>query len=135
MNENEIKQKLDQLAEYLTQRDTINLEKQAPLEAIYTPEIKAHIAEIEAEFSEKIDKIDEKIAALETEIKQSVITYGASVKGSYLQAIYARGRVSWDTKSLDGYAAAHPELLALRKKNNTAYSGWQGQVQNEKQQD
>jgi len=120
--ENEIRKKLEQLADYLTERDTINLEKQALLEAIYTPEIKAYIAEIEAEFSEKINKIAEKIAALETEIKQSVITYGASVKGSYLQAIYARGRVSWDTKSLDGYAAAHPELLAFRREGEPSVS-------------
>ena len=102
MNENEIKQKLDQLAEYQAQRDAAMLEKQTLLDEIYTAEIKARMAEIEAEFAGKTEGVTANIAALEAEIKQAVIMHGASVKGSFFHAVFAKGRVSWDTKSLDG---------------------------------
>ncbi len=115
MNEIEIKQKLDQLAEFQSELDVATLEKQRLLDYVYSAEIKSRMAEIEAEFSGKTEAVNEKIAALEAEIKQAIITHGASVKGSVFHAILSKGRVSWDTKSLDGYATAHPELLSFRK--------------------
>jgi len=115
MNEIEIKQKLDQLAEFQSERDVAMLEKQRLLDEVYSAEIKSRIAEIEAEFLGKAEAVSENIDALEAEIKQAIIAHGASVKGSVLHAIFAKGRVSWDTKSLDGYAAAHSELLMFRK--------------------
>ena len=69
MNENEIKFKLDQLAEFQAQRDAAMLEKQALLDEIYTAEIKARMAEIEAEFAGKTEGVTANIAALEAEIK------------------------------------------------------------------
>ena len=66
-------------------------------------------------FAVKLEGVSENIAALEAEIKQAVISAGTTVKGSFIQAVFTKGRVSWDTKSLDGYAVAHPELLSLRK--------------------
>jgi phage host-nuclease inhibitor protein Gam len=120
--ENEIKQKLDQLAEFQAERDVTMLEKQRLLDELYTAEIKARMAEIEEEFSGKIEAVNEKIAALEAEIKKDVIEHGASVKSSTLHAVFSKGRVSWDTKSLDGYAAAHPELLAFRREGEPSVS-------------
>ena len=122
MNENEIKQKLDQLAEFHAQRDVAMLEKQALLDEIYTAEIKLRMAEIEAEFAGKTEAVNENIAALEAEIKQAVVAHGASVKGTVFHAVFAKGRVSWDTKSLDGYATAHPELLSFRKEGEPSVS-------------
>ncbi len=92
------------------------LEKQTLLDEIYTAEIKARMAEIEAEYATKIEGVTANIAALEAEIKQAVIAHGASIKGSFIHAVFVKGRVSWDTKSLDGYATAHPELCHSAKK-------------------
>ena len=39
-----------------------------------------------------------------------VKTHGASVKGEFLHAVWAKGRVNWNTSALEGYAAAHPEI-------------------------
>ena len=122
MNEAQIKELLDRLAEYQSKRDAANLEKQALIDEVYTPEIKQRMAEIEAEFAGKTETVNENIAALEAEIKQAVINHGASVKGSFFHAVFAKGRVSWDTKSLDGYAAAHPELIAFRKEGDPSVS-------------
>ncbi|MCG3145996.1 MAG: hypothetical protein HONDAALG_03775 [Gammaproteobacteria bacterium] len=47
---------------------------------------------------------------------------GATVKGAALSAVYAKGRVSWDNKALEGYAVAHPELLAFRSEGAPSVS-------------
>ncbi len=122
MNEAKIKELLDRLAEYQSQRDSANLEKQALIDDVYTNEIKHRMAEIEAEFAGKTETVNENIAAIEAEIKQAVINHGASVKGSFFHAVFTKGRVSWDTKSLDGYATAHPELLTFRKEGDPSVS-------------
>lgn len=113
---------LDQLAEYMAQKDLVMLDKQKLVDSIYTPEIREQVAAIEAEFAGKTAIVDEKIAALEAEIKEAVKVAGASVKGSLLQAVYAKGRVSWDAKGLDGYIVAHPELARFRKEGEPSVS-------------
>ena len=40
---------------------------------------------------------------------------GATAKGVHLMAVWAKGRETWDTSRLAGFAVAHPELLELRK--------------------
>jgi HEAT repeat protein len=111
----DISQKIDQLANYQAQRDVLELEKQSLIDQLMPPEIKARIEEIEAEFSGKREAVDGNIAQLESEIKEEVIRHGATVKGSFLRVVYHPGRVTWDTKSLDAYARARPELLEFRK--------------------
>jgi phage host-nuclease inhibitor protein Gam len=98
------------------------LEKQRLLDEVYSAEIKSRMAEIEAEFAGKTEAVNENIAALEAEIKQAIIAHGASVKGSVFHAVFAKGRISWDTKSLEGYATAHPELLTFRKEGEPSVS-------------
>jgi uncharacterized membrane-anchored protein YjiN (DUF445 family) len=110
-----LSEKIDQLANYQAQRDVLALEKQALIDQLIPPEIKARIEEIEAEFSGQSEIVAEKITQLENEIKEEVIRNGASVKGSFLRVVYHPGRVTWDTKSLDAYAHARPEILGFRK--------------------
>lgn len=117
-----IKQKLGLIAEYQAQKDVLNLDKQALIDAIITPEIKAQVAEIEAEFAGKGEMADINIATLTAEVKEMVIQNGASVKGNALQAVYTKGRVFWDPKGLDGYAVAHPEILYMRKEGEPSVS-------------
>mgnify|MGYP003421757813 CR=1 FL=1 len=122
MTEIEIKQKLDRLAEYQAQKDAAMLAKQELIDAVYTAEIKSRMAEIEAEFEGKTEGVNANIATLEAEIKAAVVEHGASVKGAVYHAVFSKGRVSWDTKSLDGYAAAHPELMTFRKEGDPSVS-------------
>jgi len=105
-----IEQKLDQLAEYEAQKDASRLAMQEAIDAVYTPEIKAQVKAIEAEFAGRDEAVDENINTLRDEIKDLVLAHGETVKGTYYQAVYSKPRVSWDTKALDGYAAAHPEI-------------------------
>ena len=57
MDELEIKQKLDLLAEHQSQRDSISLQKQALIDEILTAVIRAKLAKIDAEFSDKISAV------------------------------------------------------------------------------
>lgn len=117
-----IETKLDELSELYAQRDLATLEKQRLIDEIYTAEIKAKIAEIDAEFAGKNEAVSEKITALEAEVKQAVLVNGASIKGQFLHAVYTKGRVTWDSKALDGYAKAHPELVEYRKEGEPSVS-------------
>jgi hypothetical protein len=117
-----IQGKLDLISEYQSQKDVLNLQKQEFIDSVLTPEIKAKIADIEAEFAGKGSAADENIAALTAEVKNMVIEAGSSIKAKNLQAVYAKGRVSWDPKSLDGYAIGHPEILNFRKEGEPSVS-------------
>ena len=55
------------------------------------------------------------LAALEEDIKDAVLALGESVKSDRMQAVWNKARETWDSKKLDGYAAAHPEILAFKK--------------------
>jgi CRISPR/Cas system-associated protein Cas10 (large subunit of type III CRISPR-Cas system) len=111
----ELTDKLDKLANFLAQRDVFNLQKKELIDQVLTPETRARLDEIEAEFAGKMEAVEANIAALEEEIRQEALRQGASVKGSFLRVIWHKGRVSWDTKSLDDYAKSHPEVIAFRK--------------------
>lgn len=105
---------LDALSEMYAQRDLVMLDKQAALEQILTPEIKAQIAEVEVEFAGKSEALDANISELEAAVKDGIRAFGCSIKGERLHAVYMSARVSWDTRRLDGYAAAHPEIARFR---------------------
>jgi hypothetical protein len=111
----DITEKLDRLANFQAERDYLGLQKQELIDEVLTPEIKARLEEIEAEFSLKVEAVDENITALEEEIKQDVIQNGASVRGEFLRAVWNKGRVSWDTRAMDAYATTHPKVLQFRK--------------------
>lgn len=94
--------------------DAVNQEKSALIDTILTPETKEKLAEIEAEFQPKIEQLSSEKSALESEIKMEVLEAGRTVKGTYHSFVFSKPRVSWDTKALDGYAAAHPEIAQFR---------------------
>lgn len=108
-------EKLNALYEKKAALEVVRLEKEKLIDGVLTPEIRKQIADIEAEFSDKTMAVTADIQALEGEIKQEVVSGGETVKGDYLMAVFAKGRVSWDTKALDGYVAAHPEVAQFRK--------------------
>jgi len=113
---------LDQLAEYQAQREALQIEKQELIDSILTPEIRARLQEIEVEFGGKAEAINTNMAELEDAIKNAVEMTGTTIKGRYLQAVWSRPRVTWDTTSLDSFAALHPEILPFRKEGKPSVS-------------
>ena len=116
------KEMLDKLAEYQAQRTIAEMDKQALIDSVLTPEIKAKLADIEAEFADKVGAVDQNINDLTAQVKQAVISDGQTVKGNYLQAVYMKGRVSWDTKTLEGLAIVMPKLLDAKKEGEPSVS-------------
>ncbi len=68
------------------------------------------VENIEKPFLEKINKLEE-------EIKAGVLESGKKYKHDLAEVSYRKGyvRASWDTKKLDGYATAHPEIKEFKK--------------------
>lgn len=106
---------LAKLEEAYSERDVLNLEQARLLDEAMPQEVKARIAEIGAEFLPMHQAVDEKIAALEEQAKQAVIRSGQTIKSKYIQAVYSKGRVTWDSKKLEGLMMIVPQLEGARK--------------------
>lgn len=128
----QIAKELDSLAQLMRDRDDAlgpldaqiaaldaSIEPQiAALEASIEPQLQAVRATIEVERGALVAKrdglmaaLDETIAATEAAVRGRVLTLGTSVKGASLQAVYSKGKMSWDSKFLQGYAIAVPDIL------------------------
>ena len=88
------------------------------LSSVYTPEIKQAISDIEVEFKTKTEGLNKNISALEEEVKSDVIGVGETVKGTVLMCLYNSPRITWDTKSMEGYVIDHPELKKFRNEGS-----------------
>ena len=119
MNAKEI---LEQLTELYAQQDLLKIDRDQARDNAIPEEIKAALADIDAEFSPKLDAVAEKIAKLEADAKTAVLAEGATVKGGALQAVYTKGRVTWDGKKLEGMAALIPQLADARKEGEPSVS-------------
>ena len=95
--------------------DLAEQEKKALIDSVTPPEVKDKIDEIKAEFTDKIEAMSDERRTLEAEIKGEVLATGRTIKGNVHAFTFTKGRTSWDTKLLDGYAVAHPELEVARK--------------------
>lgn len=113
--------KLNQLAEFRAQNDLLLLDYNAKRAAILAT-IADELEALDAEYNPQFEAVTANTTALEAAIKSEVLSLGASVKGSHLQAVYTKGRTSWDTKGLDGYAVAHPEIQTFRKEGAPSVS-------------
>ena len=111
---NQIAKHLDELAKARLERDELADEIEAMINSVIPPEVQERIDAIRAELAPNMDSLNETISNMESNIKERVLLVGETVKGSVLQAVYNKGRTSWDNKALDGYAKAHPELLEFR---------------------
>lgn len=116
------KLKLDRLAELRAQKDLLRIEKQKLVESVLTPEIKTQLAEIDAEFDPQFESVDSKASEIEARIKEEVVAHGETIKGTALQAVYSKGRISWDSRGLNGYLVDHPELNQFKKQGKPSIS-------------
>ena len=112
------KAKLDKLSELQAQADVIRLHFDDLKAQILTPELQQALADIDAEMNTSLSALQDGINNLTAEIKEDVVRGGTTIKGDYLMAVWNKGRISWDTKGLDGFAIAHPEMSAFRKEGD-----------------
>ena len=113
MKDNETIKKLDELAKINEvcvsfQQELGGLIEQAFLNC---PDLKERYDEIQIELEALTPRrsVDIKL------ITAYVLGKQESVKGKNLQAVFSKGRTSWDPKALIGYAVAHPEINEFKK--------------------
>lgn len=109
--ENEIEAAVLQKQDTLSKIDA-NLSSQTA--AIFA-QLEQRKREIADEFSAKAGAVDANIKALTDAIKQAVKDEGKTCKGKVFQAVYVKGRVTWNTDMLDGMVIAFPALEKARK--------------------
>ncbi len=113
--------RLDELSEVRAAVEITRLDYEAKRAEILKA-VQAELDELEAEYQPLLDAAGERAQALEAEIRQAVVECGASVRGAHLQAVYTRGRVTWDNRRLDLYAETHPDIVEFRHQGEPSVS-------------
>jgi DNA repair exonuclease SbcCD ATPase subunit len=111
MNLDQLFQEYDNLK---SQAEYLQLEKTRLTAEAIPEEVRARLDEIEAEFGDKAEFVQQNIAAIEAQIITQVKDAGETKKGAGWSAVYYKGRISWDTKKLDGMIALIPQLSTAR---------------------
>lgn len=75
----------------------------------------AKMADLLEEYKAKEQEIKDDIEELTNLAKQMVSKAGTTVKGTYIQAVYTSPRITWDSKGLEGFMVAHPEIKSFQK--------------------
>lgn len=107
--------KIEDYSDTIYAIDFLVNERKEMVESLIPPEVKEKMEEIIAEYKPKLEGLEHKRDALERELKAATIARGFTIKGNFHAFTFVKGRTTWDSKSLEGYAAAHPEILAFRK--------------------
>ncbi len=109
-----VEELLDALAETEALRDKLRLER-AEAEEIAMRPVRKALDDIEAEYKPNEDLANDTIADIKKSIEAAVLAGKSSKKGKHKTAVYFSGRVTWETKPLEGLAAIYPELNKFKK--------------------
>lgn len=101
---------LEKYSDIILKRSDLEGKKQLLIDQIITPEIKRQLEDVEAEFAPLFQALTDEFAHVEYQVKAAVLETGQSVRGSTHIAVYAKPRISWDTKMLDGLAILIPQV-------------------------
>lgn len=107
-------QELDEYGRLKEQLEALGAEEKEEIARFYTPEMRARVEEIEAEFAARDESIRKEIAVLYARIRERVAEYGETVNGAGWQAVWSSREGSWDTEAIDRYAETHPEISVFR---------------------
>jgi len=120
MTEELIKQMLSERKCLLDERCEIERQFYEEFNACMPPELKDAMTEVERKQDEVRAKWDarrgcEELDAISAAIQEQAVTLGKSVKYDAGQVVFYHGRVTWDSKKLDGMMALIPQLGEARK--------------------
>jgi hypothetical protein len=84
------------------------------LKVFFLAAVQPEIDRALGEYSAAVAPLTAEASTLQEEITAEVIGQGQTVKSDRLMAVFSKARVSWDGAKLDGFALAHPEILAAK---------------------
>jgi len=106
----DVEKLLEELTEIEDQVAVLHLQRDEARAKALTPSVKAELEAIDAELWPRLQHGGSLIQSYREKVKAGVLALGESIRAGRLLAIYANGKVSWDTKGLLGYAKAHKEV-------------------------
>ena len=94
------------------------------LEALIDSLFERHPEEKEKrhEYLNNIANYQKAIDNLIEDIKEAVLEHGETVKGEHFQAVWSKGRTSWETEKLLGLATKYKEILEMKKTGKPSIS-------------
>ena len=117
----QVVKKLNRLADLRAAVDVTRMDFEAKRAEILK-KVQSELDAIDAEYEPLLEAAEANASTLEAEIKNDVLLSGQSIHSEVFQAIYPRGRVSWDSAGISDYPRAHPEVLAYRKEGQPTVS-------------
>ncbi len=106
--------KLNRLADLRAAVDLTRMDYESKRDKVLD-KVRAELDALESEYQPLLEAAEHNASTLEAEIKNDVLLGGQSVITNVYQALYMKGRVTWDTAGIDKYAVAHPEVLQYRR--------------------
>ena len=112
---NTVEQDLNSLANLEAKIDFLRIKERAEIDELIPVEVQAEIETLKEQYGIEVEAVQKAITLLKEQITTGVLLLGSTVKAEFKQAIWNKGRVSWDSKGLQGYEIAHPEIGAFKK--------------------
>jgi hypothetical protein len=119
---NTVEQDLNNLANLEAKIDFLRLKERTDLDELIPAEVQVEIETVKEEYKIETAAVQKKITELKEQIKTGVLFLGGTVKTEFKQAIWNKGRISWDSKGLQGFEVAHPEISVFKKVGNPTVS-------------
>ena len=123
---NDVKQQLDQLylaeQEYEAVQQNLIAERDGKLFDLLGQDLYTRLQEVKAHYEALLDQANSDrenvVKTLQDGIKTVAVEVGETVKAEHYMAVFTQPKPTWDSGKLEGYAAAHPEILAFRTEKN-----------------
>ena len=103
-------------------QELLQKEMQDAIDQAMPQEVLDRIDDIKAELQPEIERLDTEISLVAEWLKEYVIQIGETLKGEYHMVVAAKGRTTWNTKGLQGYAIAHPEIEVFKSVHDPSAS-------------
>ena len=110
MDNKEIVVLMNKYMETKSQAAKLVADKKKLIDEVMPKEVREKIAEIEDEFAGKNEKAQKDLEKLEEEIKTGIVSLRETLVVKGLKATYHPGRVTWDSKSLEGIVKSNLEI-------------------------
>ena len=120
--EKTIQELLIQLAEVRTAQANCEHQHRKDRHVAVPPEVRVALEAVDAAYLPQMQALALAGSELEKQIKNAVATYGYTVKAGGYQAVWNKGRVTWQDDFLQGYATTHEEVLQARVESEPSVS-------------
>ena len=114
MDEQTVREKIEKLMQARIDFQVLLDEYKRVVEDVIPVEVRDKISSIKDHYAPITEYQNGIIKVLEAEIRADVMKMGQTVKDDRVQIIYTKGRTSWATKELEGYAVSHPEINVFK---------------------